>query len=74
MNCVLSALASALMLASAGCAQASSGPSTPSPNLNVSLGHTPSGSGSLSFPTSIYDPTLLNDPSLIEDQWRRNND
>jgi hypothetical protein len=59
-----------LMLASSGCAETSSMRATPSPNLGVSMMHTPGGSGSLSYPTSIYDPALLNDPSMIEDQWR----
>jgi hypothetical protein len=72
MKQVPSAIAAFLLLTSAACAGTSGAPSTPSPRLGVSMTHTPYGSGSLSYPTSIYDPTLLNDPSMIEDQWRPN--
>jgi hypothetical protein len=59
----------ALLALVAACAQQSA-PRSISPTLGVSTTHTPWGSGSHSYPTSIYDPSLLNDPSLIEDQWR----
>jgi hypothetical protein len=59
----------ALMAFLPGCAEQRPAGSI-SPSLGVSTMHTPWGSGSHSYPTSIYDPSLLNDPSLIEDQWR----